>query len=91
MKPDPDPGAQGGVPGTTGSPSTDGSSVPTQTVKSSGELGPPLTTLVTITLAVPGSGVESHTSPIPSPSESFWSGFVTVGQLSLALDTPSLS
>ena len=50
MKPDPDPGAQGGVAGVC-SP-VDRSNEFTQIVNCSGELGPPSTTLVTITFAV---------------------------------------
>lgn len=87
MKPDLDPGAQKGVAGVV--TPVDWSVVTTQIVNSSGELVPPITSLVTITL--PGVGGESHASPIPSPSVSLWSGLGIKGKLSLALDIPSRS
>src|SRR5215213_5300615 len=34
---------------------------------------------------------ESHTSPLPSPSRSFWSGLYCLGQLSEAFRMPSAS
>jgi len=34
---------------------------------------------------------ERQASPIPSPTESFWSGLGTVGQLSSSSQMPSLS
>jgi hypothetical protein len=36
-----------------------------------------------------GSKVESQASPLPSRSESFWSGFDVVGQLSRTSGMPS--
>src|SRR3954470_14673645 len=50
--------------------------------------------MVTGQPAVPGfeaSGHASQISPLPSPSESSWTGLAMLGQLSLALVTPSPS
>src|SRR5512140_2079427 len=38
-----------------------------------------------------GASTPSHTSPLPLPLLSAWFAFATVGQLSVALGTPSLS
>jgi hypothetical protein len=46
---------------------------------------------VGVNVGVGVAGAASHTSPVPSPSESAWFGLYSVGQLSQPLGTPSRS